>query len=154
MSQITGTNSTSSSSTNTNSTQGNDFRSVDLDQFLQLMITELQNQDPLNPTDNNEMLAQLTQIRQMGATNQLSDTLTNFAISQELTMGSSLIGKTVVALDDEAKEINGVVEKVSVQIDEKDRTKRSVKVHVGGSTVDIKNVREINREATEETEAA
>lgn len=112
------------------------------------MITQLQNQDPLNPTDNNDMLNQLTQIRQMGATNQLSTTLTDFSVGQQLSMSSSLIGKTVSALDTDAKEVTGVVSKVSVQVDEKDKTKRNVKVHIGDSIVDMSNIREINK-ATE-----
>lgn len=145
MSQVSGVGSGSSSNSanSSNGTSGNDLSSVSLDDFLQLMIKELQNQDPLNPTDNNAMLQQLTQIRQMGSTNQLSNTLSNFAISSGLSTASSLIGKEIKALDDNAKDVNGVVDKVSVAVDEKDRTKRTVKVHIGTATVDINNVREI-----------
>ena len=63
-------------------------------------------------------------------------------------MASSLIGKTVSALDDKAKEITGVVDKVSVETDAKDKTKRTVKVHIGDSTVDINNIREIDQQTT------
>lgn len=143
MSQVSGTGSTSSSGSSQSKTTGNDLGNVNLDEFLQLMITELQNQDPLNPTDNSEMLAQMTQIRQMGATNQLTDALTSLSMGQSLTQASNLIGKKVTALDDKSKEISGVVDRVSVKIDEKDRTKRDVKLHVGDATVDINNVREI-----------
>ena len=41
---------------------------IDLGTFLRLMIAELQNQDPLNPLDNKDMLAQISQIREVGAT--------------------------------------------------------------------------------------
>ncbi|MFO0924529.1 MAG: flagellar hook capping FlgD N-terminal domain-containing protein [Pirellulales bacterium] len=143
MSRVSGTGSTSSSGSSQTKTTGNDLGNVNLDEFLQLMITELQNQDPLNPTDNSEMLAQMTQIRQMGATNQLTDALTSLSMGQSLTQASNLIGKKVTALDDKSKEISGVVDRVSVKIDEKDRTKRDVKLHVGDATVDINNVREI-----------
>ncbi len=142
MSRISSTGSSSSTSSSSGPT-GNDFSSVSLDEFMQLMITELQNQDPLNPTDNSEMLAQMTQIRQMGATNQLTDALTNLSLGQSLTQAGNLIGKKVTALDETSKEVSGVVDRVSVKIDEKDRTKREVKLHVGDSTVDINNVREI-----------
>ncbi len=144
MSRISNTGTTSSTNrSNSSSTSGNDLGNVSLDQFLQLMITELQNQDPLNPTDNSEMLAQMTQIRQMGATNQLTEALTNLSIGQGLTQAGNLIGKKISALDDQAKQVDGVVDRVSVKIDEKDRTKREVRLHVGDSTVDINNVREI-----------
>ena len=39
-----------------------DLKTVDTNQFLTLMITELQNQDPLNPMDNTQMLQQISQI--------------------------------------------------------------------------------------------
>ena len=43
--------------------------------FLKLMITELQQQDPLNPMDNKDMLNQIAQIRAVGASDQLTKTL-------------------------------------------------------------------------------
>jgi flagellar basal-body rod modification protein FlgD len=145
MSSITGTNSSSSSSSNTSKPAGNDLRNVDLNQFLTLLVTEMQNQDPMNPMDNAQMLTQISQIREIGSTNQLTETLTSFATGQQMTMASGLIGKTVSALDDNAKEITGVVDKVSVVTDAKDKTKRTVKVHIGDSTVDMNNIREINQ---------
>ncbi len=124
-------------------TTGNDLREVDLDEFLGMLITEMQNQDPLNPMDNSQLLTQISQIRQIGSTNQLTDTLTTLAIGQELTMASSLIGRNVKALDDSSKDIEGSVDRVSVKTDSADPNNRQVKVHIGGSTVDIKNIREI-----------
>ncbi len=146
MSSVSGTNNTSSGSS-AGTTTGNDLRNVDLNQFLTLLVTEMQNQDPLNPMDNSQLLTQISQIREIGSTNQLTETLTSLATGQGLTMASGLIGKKVSALDDKAKEINGVVDKVSVVTDAKDKTKRTVKVHIGDSTVDINNIREINQQS-------
>jgi flagellar basal-body rod modification protein FlgD len=126
-----------------NSLQGNGLNDIDLNEFLNLMITELQNQDPLNPTDNAALLQQVGELRSISSNDQLVSTLKNFSSTQELTTASSLIGKTVKGLDLGAKEVNGEVTSVSVKIDEKDRTKRQVQVHVGDQIVDIKNVREI-----------
>jgi flagellar basal-body rod modification protein FlgD len=38
---------------------------VDKNMFLQLMVTQLQNQDPLNPTDSTQFVAQLAQFQQL-----------------------------------------------------------------------------------------
>jgi flagellar basal-body rod modification protein FlgD len=136
----------SNSSTNNSSsttTKGNDFSSVDLDQFLGLLITEMQNQDPMNPMDNAQMLTQLSQIREIGATNQLSTTLQDFSVGQQLSMASNIIGKKVSGLDTDAKEITGVVDRVTVQSDASDATKRKVSVHIGQKVVDMSNIREI-----------
>jgi len=135
---------TSSASTAANSLKGNGLNDIDLTQFLNLMITELQNQDPLNPMDNAAMLQQVGELRSISSNDQLVSTLKGFSNTQELTTASSLIGKTVKGLDVGSKEVNGEVTSVSVKIDEKDRNKRQVQVHVGDQIVDIKNVREID----------
>lgn len=132
-----------STKTNNGGVSGNALGDVDIDQFLGLLITEMQNQDPLNPMDNAQMLTQLSQIREIGSTNKLTQTLSNLAIGQELSMASSMIGKTVKALDGNAKDIEGKVTSVSVQTDSEDPNIRKVSVHVGAATVDIKNIREI-----------
>ncbi|MCU0710496.1 MAG: flagellar biosynthesis protein FlgD [Pirellula sp.] len=127
-----------------NSVQGDGLNDVDMSQFLTLMITELQNQDPLNPTDNAALLEQIGQLRSIGANDQLVNTLSSFSNTQELTTASSLIGKKVSGLDVKGDEVNGEVSSVSVKIDEKDRNKRTVQVHVGSQIVDMRNVRQIN----------
>ncbi len=142
MTSVPGVGSSASSSSGSGLT-GNDLSDVDLDEFLGLLITELQNQDPLNPMDNAQMLTQISQIREIGSTNQLTETLTSLAIGQELSMASGMIGKTVSALDVNADEVEGVVDRVSVQTDSEDPNIRKVSVHIGDSIVDIKNIREI-----------
>jgi len=138
---------TTSASTAANSVKGNGLNDIDLTDFLTLMLTELQNQDPLNPTDNAALLQQIGELRGISSNDQLVSTLKGFSNTQELTTASSLIGKTVKGLDNAAKEVTGAVTSVSVKIDEKDRNKRQVQVHVGDQIVDIKNVREIDNKA-------
>ncbi|MGN6133145.1 MAG: flagellar hook assembly protein FlgD [Aureliella sp.] len=145
MTSINGAASAKSSVPGAGKTTGNDLRDVNLDDFLGLLVTEMQNQDPMNPMDNSQMLTQLSQIREIGSTNQLTETLSTLAVGQGLTMASGLIGKKVTALDDEAKDVTGVVDRVSVETNGKDDTKRTVKVHIGDKTVDINNIREINQ---------
>lgn len=123
--------------------QGGDLRDVDLDQFLQLMITELQNQDPLNPMENSEILQQISQIREISATDKLADTLTAVLDGQNLTMASNLIGKRVNALDDQGENVEGVVERVSIAAQDDEQSGRTMKLHIGGRQIDLKNVREL-----------
>jgi flagellar basal-body rod modification protein FlgD len=130
------------SSQQAGTTRGNDLREVDLDQFLKLMITELQNQDPLNPLDNAQILQQITQIREIGATNQLTDTLAAVLLGQNLSTGSSLIGREVVALDESGQTVQGIVDRVSIDTDSA-TDKRLMRLHVGDASVRIENVRQI-----------
>ncbi|MFG0262016.1 MAG: flagellar hook assembly protein FlgD [Novipirellula sp. JB048] len=118
------------------------FSSVDTDSFMKLLISELQNQDPLNPTDNAQMIQQISQIREIGATDQLTKTLTNLSHSQELVTASGLIGRSVEGMADDASKISGVVDRITVETSAENNS-RSVKVHVGEKTMEIKNIREI-----------
>ena len=118
------------------------YNDLDVDQFLKLLISELQNQDPLDPMDNSEMVQQIGQIREIGATDQLTQTLNNLSSSQELVTASSLIGQSVQGLSDDASAIEGVVDRITVETSGENEA-RTVKVHVGEKTMDIKNIREI-----------
>jgi flagellar basal-body rod modification protein FlgD len=122
-------------------TNNNDaLRDLEMDEFLQLMITELQNQDPLNPLENAEILQQISQIREIGATGRLTETLEAVLLGQNLTSASSMIGKTVEALSDDAKNVRGVVDKVTV-------TDGEPRLHIGDKAVRLKNVKEILAQA-------
>jgi flagellar basal-body rod modification protein FlgD len=131
----------------TPSTRGktNDLRQVDMDQFLQLLIAEMQHQDPLSPMDNSQILEQIGQIREISATNQLSDTLASVLTGQQMSTASSLIGKSVSALSDSGTNISGVVDRVSIEPDENDESARVLRVHIGSARIRMENIREIVR---------
>ena len=116
---------------------------LDIDDFLKLMITELTNQDPLNPMDNAQLVEQIGQIRDISATSKLSDTLDSVLTGQSLTTASSLIGKRVTAMNDQNENVAGVVDRVSVEIDPNDDSKRTFRVHIGQERIDLRNIREI-----------
>jgi flagellar basal-body rod modification protein FlgD len=121
-----------------------DLKDLDINQFLQLMVTELTNQDPLNPMDNTQLVQQIGELRSIAASDQLTTTLQAVQTQQSLTTASALIGKTVTALTTDNQEVTGKVESVSVQVDEKDNTKRTYLVKIGDQSIDLKNVREVN----------
>ncbi len=66
--------------------------------FLKLLVTQLKAQDPLNPQDGTEFVAQLAQFTSLERLVNIEDGLGNVAMasmSTNATMASSLIGKTV-----------------------------------------------------------
>lgn len=87
---------------------------LQLDDFLNLMIAELQNQDPLNPLENDELIAQISQIREVGATEQLTETLNSVLLGQNVASATNLIGADVVALNDQGERVSGNVRVVSI----------------------------------------
>jgi flagellar basal-body rod modification protein FlgD len=108
----------------------------------------MQNQDPLNPTSNSEFLQQVSQIREIGATNQLTDSLNELTTGSGLSTASNLIGKEIDAIDTTGEEVTGLVSKVTVEVDSNNRDNRQIRVHVGDQKVDMKNIREIREPAT------
>ena len=89
--------------------------------YMKLLITQLQNQNPLEPLDNNEMASQLAQFSQL---QQLETMNTNFAdvlATTELSYANSLLGKEVAFMPQSeagATDItSGIVEQVYNNID-------------------------------------
>lgn len=112
------------------------LRNFDLSQFLDLMIAELQNQDPLNPMDNSEMLQQIGQIRSIDSTDKLTGTLDAVLLGQNLSSASGLIGKEIRALAEGGTYVTGVVDHVSIAGGE-------AKVHIGDKSFTLDNIAEI-----------
>ena len=52
--------------------------------FIKMMLTQLQNQDPLEPAKNQELLAQMSQIGQLQTATQLQDTLKGLTLQNQL----------------------------------------------------------------------
>ena len=67
--------------------------------FLTLLVTQLKNQDPLNPLDNTEITSQLAQMSTVRGVEQLNTTLSSLVDSladTQAMQAASLIGKTVL----------------------------------------------------------
>jgi len=63
--QVTNNTSTSAANTGTTSTQNSSNDLANKDVFLKLMIEQIKNQDPLNPTDGAQFMGQLAQFSQL-----------------------------------------------------------------------------------------
>ena len=81
--------------------------------FLELMITQLENQDPLSPQDNSEFVAQLAQFSSVESLDRLNnnfDSFTNSFVENQALQASSLVGRSVtVPTDTTQLELGGVV---------------------------------------------
>lgn len=68
--------------------------------FLKLLVTQMQNQDPLNPMDNAQVTSQLAQLSTVDGINQLNTTLQGMASAYADTrsmQAAGLIGRSVLA---------------------------------------------------------
>ena len=94
-------------------------RKMDLktEDFIKMMITQLQNQDPLEPAKNQELLAQMSQIGQLQSSTALQESLQGMVLQNQIGSASSLIGKTVQGLDAADDPVTGLVNSVKVGSD-------------------------------------
>jgi flagellar basal-body rod modification protein FlgD len=86
---------TSNTKTPTVSPESTGFNALSSENFLEMMIVQLQNQDPLEPTGNEELLNQISQMRSLQSSIELSQILKSVSSQQKLGSAASLIGKTV-----------------------------------------------------------
>ena len=79
MSPVTSTNSPSAASPTTNaaSTSAAASASVNEDSFLQLLVAELQNQDPSNPADGTQFVTQLAEFQQLTTSMNMNKSIDN-----------------------------------------------------------------------------
>ena len=73
---------------------------LDRNAFLTLLTTQLQNQNPLDPMENEAFVAQLAQFSQLEAATQMSTSLESMAAQQRgdrILAGASLVGQQVLA---------------------------------------------------------
>jgi flagellar basal-body rod modification protein FlgD len=89
-----------SSSTTTTSTTSKSV--LGKDDFLKLLITEMKNQDPLNPMQGTEYATQLAQFSSLEQLSNISDTLTESVSTNQLmtqsisnSLATTMIGKSV-----------------------------------------------------------
>jgi flagellar basal-body rod modification protein FlgD len=85
---------------------------LDQDTFLRLMVAQLRNQDPMNPADSSEFLAQTAQFTSLEKLEQVAD-LSAQAFAAQMAFGaSSLVGRSITYVDGDGAEATGVVSSV------------------------------------------
>src|ERR1041385_2042930 len=63
--------------------------------FLKLLMAQLQNQDPMKPMDDSQMIAQMAQFSALEATQGLQQTIQTSSNNTTIAQASALIGKYV-----------------------------------------------------------
>jgi flagellar basal-body rod modification protein FlgD len=102
------------------------MQGLDRDMFLQLMVAQFSNQDPMSPMSDTEQVAQLAQFSTLEQMTNLVDSLMDLKVGIALMLnqsvissGSALIGKDVVGSifesDGTEREISGTVSSVHMK---------------------------------------
>lgn len=103
------------------------------DTFLQLLVAEVQNQDPLEPTSNTEWISQYATFSELEA-------MQNMSASFDLSRASSLVGKTVVL---ETTSESGKVTQVQGKVDYVTYEAGKAYLSVNGSLYSIDDLHDV-----------
>ncbi|MBO9122712.1 MULTISPECIES: flagellar hook assembly protein FlgD [unclassified Rhizobium] len=87
---------------------------LNYDNFLQLLIAQMKNQDPTEPVDASQQMAQLASFSQVEQTIQTNTKLDTLLASSSLTQASSYVGKYMTSADGT---VAGTVDSVKVYSD-------------------------------------
>lgn len=97
--------------TNTDNLQTNQ---LGLQDFLQVLLTQITYQDPLKPMDNQEFMAQMAQFTQLGQTQELNTKLEALLSTQAALQSVGLVGRTVTATTSSGQQVSGTVATLSL----------------------------------------
>ena len=116
-------------------------------EFLNLLVTQMRNQDPLKPVSDTEFIAQMAQFTSLEQTKEMSTDLQQLRQSYNLTQGTALMGKPVkVATGEKENQVftNGIVTDLKVNKD------GDVSVILNGQTYDLDSVIEVHSETPQQ----
>jgi len=82
---------------------------VDYQSFLKLLVAQMKNQDPTNPMDSTQYMAQLAAFSQVEQSVQMNTKLDQMLQSSVLAQADALIGRTITSADGA---VSGKVEEV------------------------------------------
>jgi len=106
-------------------------------EFLTMLTTELQNQDPTNPVDSTNMLAQQAQFESLSQMQNLNTNLTSLIAMQSVSQATTLIGQSITGTANGAN-VSGTVTGITFS-----NGTPVLQVNTGGSTtvpVQLSNV--------------
>lgn len=109
-------------------------KTLDKDAFLKLLVTQLQNQDPMSPMEDKDFIAQLAQFSSLEQMQQLNSGFTSLSNSSGSSQAFSMVDKWI----DYADTATGTT--VTGRVDGVSYENGKPKLTVGNATVDLGNV--------------
>ena len=113
------------------------YNQLDGGAFMQLLLTQMKHQNPLEPMEDREFMSQVTQLNSLKQLEQMNNTLKTLLAKAEpkpdLAQAATLIGKQVEAKDAKGQAVTGVVSSVRLQ-------DNAIWLTVNGVQVSLKSV--------------
>lgn len=104
--------------------------------FLSLMLTQMRNQNPLEPMKDNEMISQMAQLNSVEELQKMSTSMSSVEHLNQLLSASGMMGKSVTYKDSNGSLASALVSSVTIDGE-------SVFLTVGDKTIPISSVLKI-----------
>jgi flagellar basal-body rod modification protein FlgD len=114
MSTVSTVNSTSSSTSATDALSGNPSQVLSQNDFLKLLVAQMTSQDPMNPTSDTQMAAQMAQFASLQQTGTMSANIATMLTQQQISQANGMLGGTVTLQVDANTVASGVVQAVQL----------------------------------------
>lgn len=110
---------------------------MQMEDFLQLLTSQISNQDPLEPMKDTEFISQMANIASLEQMQQFTKGFESFADSQKDMVAQAYLGR-IVSISEEGSEVSGLVESVEKSED------GTISVLVSGKNYDPQNITRVS----------
>jgi len=100
--------------TTTSSSSAQSTNGMGKDTFMKLLVAQMANQNPMEPTDDKEMIAQMTQFSTLEQITNMATESSKSATASQMSQAVNLLGRTVTYLDADGAKQTGTVDQVSM----------------------------------------
>ena len=94
---------------------GNAYADLSSGEFLEIILSELTNQDPLSPNDTTAILEQLSSLRNIESQSSLEGKFETLVTQNAISSSANMIGKYVEGLNDANNSVSGVVSSLTIE---------------------------------------
>ncbi|BAM04326.1 flagellar hook capping FlgD N-terminal domain-containing protein [Phycisphaera mikurensis] len=88
--------------------------SLDNEGFMKIILQELSQQDPFEPNDTQQLIEQVSSLRNIESQQSLQTTLESLTLQSSMNQASGMLGKRIEALGGDGTAVAGVVERVTI----------------------------------------
>ena len=127
------TSSENSRSSSLSKQENNGGSYMQMEDFLQLLTSQISNQDPLEPMKDTEFISQMANIASLEQMQQFTKGFESFASSQKDMVAQAYLGR-IVTISDQGNEVEGLVDSVEKSSD------GSITIEVSGNSYDPKDI--------------
>jgi flagellar basal-body rod modification protein FlgD len=118
-------------------------QTLNQDQFLQLLVAQLTSQDPLNPKQDTDFIAQMAQFTGLEQTKSMQQDIAAMHSEQQILQANAMIGRSVQLQPTKDAPTSGIVSAIEIEAG-------TPRIVVNGTSYDLGEVRSISP-ATSET---